>query len=194
MRHQDDLTDLLLAWGRGNAAARSALMEAVYDDLRRLARRRLSGRRAGDSLTPTTLVHETYLKLIDQKRVRWQNRAQFFALAARLMRRVLIDHMRARTAARRGGGERAVELDLDLLACKATGDAPLHSEMLALDDALARLKAFGPRHSALVELRFFSGLSIEEAAVVLRVSPATAKRDWALARAWLYRELSGARS
>ena len=194
MRHQDDLTDLLLAWGRGDAAARSALIEAVYDDLRRVARRRLGGRRAGASLTPTTLVHETYLKLIDQKRVRWQNRAHFFALAARLMRRVLIDHMRARTAARRGGGERAVELDLGVLASEAPCDTPLHVDMLALDEALARLKAFGPRHGALVELRFFSGLSIEEAAAVLRVSPATAKRDWALARAWLYRELSGARS
>jgi RNA polymerase sigma factor (TIGR02999 family) len=186
-----DLTDLLLAWNRGDAAAQSALMAAVYDDLRRVARRRLGAGRAGDTLTPTALVHETYLRLIDQRRVRWQNRAQFFAVAARLMRRVLIDHVRTRTAARRGGADGAVRLDSGMLTPQAPHALPLDLDMLALDDALARLKAFGPRHSALVELRFFGGLSIEEAAVVLKVSPATAKRDWALARAWLYRELGG---
>jgi RNA polymerase sigma factor (TIGR02999 family) len=193
MRDPDDLTGLLLAWGRGDAAARSALMAAVYDDLRHTARRRLGGRRPGDTLTPTALVHETYLKLIDQKRVRWQNRAQFFAIAARLMRRVLIDHVRARNAAKRGGDEPGVQLDSGLLTTEAACGAPLNVDVLALDDALERLKRFGPRHGALVELRFFGGLSIEEAAVALKVSPATAKRDWALARAWLYRELNGTR-
>ena len=187
-----DLTGLLLAWGRGDAAAQSALMTAVYEDLRRMARRRVRGERHDDRLTPTALVHETYLRLINQKRVRWQNRAQFFALAARLMRRVLVDHARARGAARRGGEDEVVRLDSDLLA---TGirkyEALLDPDVLALDAALVRLKAFGPRHSTLVELRFFGGLSIEEAAKVLNVSPATAKRDWTLARAWLYRELCG---
>ena len=184
---------MLLAWSRGDAAAQSALMAAVYDDLRRVARRRLNSRRGGDTLTPTALVHETYLRLIDQKRVRWQNRAQFFAVAARLMRRVLIDHIRARSAARRGGDDGAVRFDSGVLTPEAP-HVPLDLDMLALDDALARLKAFGPRHSALVELRFFGGLSIQEAAMVLKVSPATAKRDWALARAWLYRELGGDRA
>jgi len=189
----NDLTAMLLAWSRGDAAAQSALMAAVYDDLRRVARRRLNSRRGGDTLTPTALVHETYLRLIDQKRVRWQNRAQFFAVAARLMRRVLIDHIRARCAARRGGDDGAVRFDSGVLTPEAP-HVPLDLDMLALDDALARLKAFGPRHSALVELRFFGGLSIQEAAMVLKVSPATAKRDWALARAWLYRELGGDRA
>jgi RNA polymerase sigma factor (TIGR02999 family) len=192
MPDPDALTDLLLAWGRGDADARSVLIGAVYDDLRRVARRRLSGLGPDDTLTPTALVHETYLKLIDQTRVDWRNRAQFFALAARLMQRVLIDHIRAGRAARRGGGNRLVRLDSDLLAPVASSAQPLDLDVLALHAALARLKEFGPRHSELVELRFFAGLSIEEAAEVLKVSSATAKRDWALARAWLYRELSGA--
>jgi RNA polymerase sigma factor (TIGR02999 family) len=188
-----DLTGLLLAWGRGDAAAQSALMAAVYDDLRRMARRRLRAGPSAVSLTATALVHETYLRLIDQKRVRWQNRAQFFALTARLMRRVLVDYLRGRSAAKRGGLDAIVRLDSSLLeGDDATREAPLDLDLLALDAALERMKAFGPRHTALVELRFFGGLSIEEAAMALNVSPATAKRDWTLARAWLYRELRGA--
>jgi len=188
-----DLTGLLLAWGRGDAAAQSALMAAVYDDLRRMARRRMRAGPSAVSLTATALVHETYLRLIDQKRVRWQNRAQFFALTARLMRRVLVDYLRGRSAAKRGGLDAIVRLDSSLLeGDDATREAPLDLDLLALDAALERMKAFGPRHTALVELRFFGGLSIEEAAMALNVSPATAKRDWTLARAWLYRELRGA--
>lgn len=195
MPDSGDLTGLLLAWGRGDAAAQSALVAAVYDDLRRMARRRMRAGQAGVTLTATALVHETYLRLIDQKRVRWHNRAQFFALAARLMRRVLVDHVRARRAAKRGGHDAVVRLDSSLFeADGANGEAPMDLDVLALDAALARLKAFGPRHSALVELRFFGGLSIEEAAMALNVSPATAKRDWTLVRAWLYRELGGAAS
>jgi len=188
-----DLTGLLLAWGRGDAAAQSALMAAVYDDLRRMARRRMRAGPSAVSLTATALVHETYLRLIDQKRVRWQNRAQFFALTARLMRRVLVDYLRGRSAAKRRGLDAIVRLDSSLLeGDDATREAPLDLDLLALDAALERMKAFGPRHTALVELRFFGGLSIEEAAMALNVSPATAKRDWTLARAWLYRELRGA--
>jgi RNA polymerase sigma factor (TIGR02999 family) len=168
-------------------------LTAVYDDLRRMARRRLRGGRPGDTLTATALVHETYLRLIDQQRVGWQNRAQFFALAARLMRRVLVDHVRTRGALKRGGNETVVRLDSDLLVPDGV-ETPVDLDVLALDSALIRLKEFGPRHSALIELRFFGGLSIEEAALVLEVSPATAKRDWTLARAWLYRELRGAAS
>ncbi len=194
MQDAGDLTGLLLAWGRGDAAAQSALVAAVYDDLRRMARRRVRAGPAGATLTATGLVHETYLRLIDQKRVRWQNRAHFFALAARLMRRVLVDHIRGRSAAKRGG-DAIIRLDSSLLeADDAKCEAPFDLDLLALDAALVRLKAFGPRHSALVELRFFGGLSIEEAAVALNVSPATAKRDWTLVRAWLYRELRGAAS
>jgi len=174
-------------------AAQSALMAAVYDDLRRMARRRMRAGPSAVSLTATALVHETYLRLIDQKRVRWQNRAQFFALTARLMRRVLVDYLRGRSAAKRGGLDAIVRLDSSLLeGDDATREAPLDLDLLALDAALERMKAFGPRHTALVELRFFGGLSIEEAAMALNVSPATAKRDWTLARAWLYRELRGA--
>ena len=195
MPDSGDLTGLLLAWDRGDAAAQSALMAAVYDDLRRMARRRMRAGPSAVSLTATALVHETYLRLIDQKRVHWQNRAQFFALAARLMRRVLVDYLRGRSAAKRGGLDAIVRLDSSLLeADDATREAPLDLDLLALDAALERMKAFGPRHTALVELRFFGGLSIEEAAMALNVSPATAKRDWTLARAWLYRELRGATS
>jgi RNA polymerase sigma factor (TIGR02999 family) len=154
-----------------------------------MARRRLRGRR-GDSLTATALVHETYLRLIDQRRIGGQNRAQFFALAARLMRRVLVDHVRTRGALKRGGNDTVVRFDSALLTPEGM-EASFDLDILALDSALVRLKEFGARHSALVELRFFGGLSIEEAALVLDVSPATAKRDWTLARAWLYRELRG---
>jgi len=184
-----DVTALLQAWGNRGRGAESALIAAVYADLRRLARRRV---RAGpdDSLTASALVHETYLKLIEQRRVRWHNRAQFFAIAARLMRRVVVDHARARAAAKRGGHRAVLDVsalgDLVPQAPAALGD----EEILALHHALTRLKRLAARHGALVELRFFGGLSIEEAADVLEISAATAKRDWTFARAWLYRELS----
>jgi RNA polymerase sigma factor (TIGR02999 family) len=192
MTRPADVTALLVAWGRGDKAAHEELIAVVYDELRRMARRRLKGEPADHSLAATVLVHETYLKLVDQKQVRWQNRAQFFALSARLMRRVLVDHARARKAAKRGGRERPVQLTDSgiLLATARARVQPSDIDVLALDEALGRLKAVGPRHSALVELRFFGGLSIEEAADVLEVSPATVKRDWTLARAWLHRELA----
>jgi RNA polymerase sigma factor (TIGR02999 family) len=193
MHASRDLTGLLLAWGRGDAAAQSALMTAVYEDLRRMARLRVRGEHHDDRLTPTALVHETYLRLINQKRVRWQNRAQFFALAARLMRRVLVDHARARAAAKR---EAARMRSSDWTPVSSPRAAGSTSRCWILTCSRSTMhwcgsRHSGPRHSTLVELRFFGGLSIEEAAKVLNVSPATAKRDWTLARAWLYRELCG---
>jgi len=192
MAQTPDVTALLVAWGNGDDGAKSALMSAVYEELRRMARRRLRAERAGHSLAATALVHETYLKLINQNQVQWQNRAQFFGLAATLMRRALVDHARARDAAKRGGAQRAVLLaDSGALLAETLHEKPPDVDVLALDQALERLKRLRPRHSALVELRFFGGLSVEEASEVLEVSTATLKRDWALARAWLYRELQG---
>lgn len=188
-----DVTALLLAWNRGDEDARSALMTAVYAELRRIAARRLRSERSGHSLAATALVHETYLKLVNQTRVRWQNRAQFFALASHLMRRVLVDHARARQASKRGSGHVAVLVDDSSLAARTPAGTRVAEgvDILALDEALDRLKEVGPRHSALVELRFFGGLSVEETAAALNVSRATVTRDWAFARAWLYRELRG---
>jgi RNA polymerase sigma-70 factor, ECF subfamily len=188
-----DLTDLLLAWNAGDEDARSALMTAVYVDLKRMAHRRLRRERDGHSLAPTALVHETYLRLVNQSRVEWQNRAQFFALAAHLMRRVLVDHARAHDAEKRGGNRVGVVIEDSALLAEepALQQKPAGIDVLALDLALERLKEVGPRHSALVELRFFGGLSVDEAAEALKVSRATVTRDWAFARAWLYRELRG---
>jgi RNA polymerase sigma factor (TIGR02999 family) len=178
-----DVTQWLVAWREGDRAAEERLISAVYDDLRRVARQRLRAERGDHSLAPTALVHETYVRLVDLRRVQWQNRAQFFALASRLMRQILIDYARARKAAKRGGGLRVPLTDVDA----ATG--PRDVSLLDLDAALIRLEALDARLSDLVVLRFFGGLSVEEAGEVLEVSPATVKRDWARARAWLFREL-----
>ena len=183
MARSADITGLLVAWGNGEQAVASPLMDAVYSELRRLARGYLRRERADHSLPPTALVHEAYLKLVDQRRVRWQSRTQFFAIAAHLMRRILVDHARARAAAKRGAGAK-VALD--------DGDAetnPPNVDMLDLDAALEELALVDPRQSRLVELRFFGGLTVNETAVVLGVAPITVKRDWALARAWLFRAL-----
>jgi RNA polymerase sigma factor (TIGR02999 family) len=183
-----DLTGLLVAWTNGEQPAGGLLMEGVYTELRRMARGRLRRERPGHSLSPTALVHEAYLKLIDQRRVRWQNRAHFFAIAAQHMRRILVEHARARGAAKRGRGANAIALS----DCDARIDAP-DVDILALNDALDKLARIDPRQSQLVELRFFGGLTVEEAAAVLGVAPITVKRDWTLARTWLYRELRGRR-
>ena len=180
-----DVTGLLLAWRGGDESARARLVETVYGELRRLARGYLRREHPGHSLPPTALVHETYLKLVDQRRVQWQNRTQFFAIAAHLMRRILVDHARTRLALKRGKGAR-VPLDNVDSACE-----PLEVDVLALDAALDTLAARFPRQSQLVELRFFGGLTVPEIAAVLDVSPITVKRDWALAKAWLYREVQG---
>jgi RNA polymerase sigma factor (TIGR02999 family) len=161
------------------------LIDAVYHELRGLARGYLRRERADHSLAPTALVHEAYLKLIDQRQVKWQNRAHFFAIAAHVMRRILVDHARTRGAAKRDGGQR-VPLE-DGLAVMEPPDV----DVLDLDAALEKLSRLDPRQSELVELRFFGGLTGDEAAAVMRIAPATADRDWALARAWLYRELGG---
>ena len=180
-----DVTALLLAWREGDEGARDRLFEAVYDELRRLARRRLRGERADLSLASTALVHEAYLKLIDQRRAGWQNRTHFLAIAGHVMRRILVDHARARSAAKRGEHVRVPLEGVDVAA------APPEVDVLALDAALERLADVDRRQSDLVELRFFAGLTVDETAAALGVAPITVKRDWALARAWLFRELKG---
>jgi RNA polymerase sigma-70 factor, ECF subfamily len=183
-----DVTRLLRAWSDGQAAAGDALMDAVYGELRKMARGYLRRERGGHSLPPTALVHEAYLKLVDQQQVQWQNRAHFFAIASRVMRRILVDHARGHASAKRGGGARTFNLvDQD-----ASLDPP-GVDILALDAALEKLAGIDPRQSRLVELRFFGGLTVEEAAALLDIAPITVKRDWALARTWLYRELRGPR-
>jgi RNA polymerase sigma factor (TIGR02999 family) len=180
-----DITGLLVAVGDGKDGARTCLMEAVYGELRRLARGFLQRERPDHSLPVTALVHDAFLRLIDQRRVHWRNRAQFLAIAAQLMRRILVDHARAHLAHKRGAGARVPLTDV-----AANGDA--HDiDVLALDLALEKLSQHYPRQSQLVELRFFGGLTVMETAAVLGVAPITVKRDWALAKAWLFRELRG---
>jgi RNA polymerase sigma factor (TIGR02999 family) len=180
-----DVTGLLVAWSGGSEDAGADLMEAVYGELRRLARGYLRRERPDHSLPPTALVHEAYLKLIDQRRVEWQNRAHFFAIAAHMMRRILVDHARAHGAAKRGAG-----LTVPLDEAHDRADVPA-TDVLALDAALDKLASLDKRQSELVELRFFGGLTVDETAAVLRIAPVTVKRDWALAKTWLYRELRG---
>ena len=180
-----DLTRLLVRWSEGEAEALEALLPLVYDQLRRIAARELRRERSGHTLAPTALVHELYLRLIDQRRATWQNRAHFFALSAQLMRRVLVDHARTRDAEKRGGS--ATHITLSDVA--AAGEQPGIVDVLAVDDALQRLAQHDPEQVRIVELRFFAGLSVEETAHVLQRSPRTIKREWRLAKAWLHREL-----
>ena len=181
----DELTSLLRAWSGGDAAAEAKLLPLVYDQLRRQAAHQLRRERPGHSLSPTTVVHELYLRLVGQQRAAWVNRAQFFAVASRLIRRVLVDHARERMAAKRAGGWQRVTLAED-----AAGIGPREVDMLALDEALAELAAMDPRRARLVELRYFGGLDLEETAAALEVSTATVSREWQLARAWLHRRLA----
>ena len=191
------VTELLRAWGAGDAHACEALVPLVYAELRLQARRALRREGEGHTLQPTALVHEAWLRLDDQHGARWESRTQFFAVAAQMMRRVLVDHARTRHALKRGGGTVQLSLaDADgangAAAAHAGGGAPLDAvDVLALDDALARLAALDPQKARLVDLRYFAGLSIPEAAAALGVSPATVGREWAVARAWLRRELEG---
>jgi len=178
-----NVTALLVAWQRGDLIARDTLISAVYDELRRLARAYLRRERPDHSLTPTALVHEAYLKLVDQHRVDWRNRGHFFSIASHMMRRILVDHARAHAAAKRGDAVN-VALEDDEVAVD-----PPSVDILALNHALDKLAAIDSRQSRLVELRFFGGLTVDEAAAVLDIAPITVKRDWALARAWLFREL-----
>jgi RNA polymerase sigma factor (TIGR02999 family) len=182
-----DVTGLLLAWGAGDPGALDALIPVVYAELRRQAERFLRREATGHTLQPEALIHEAYLRLVDQSRVPWQNRAQFFGVAARCMRRVLVDHGRARGAAKRGGrGVRASLGEAD-----AAVEEPA-SMLVAVHEALERLAALDPEQARLVELRYFGGLTIQETAAALGISPATVKREWAVARAWLRRELDEA--
>jgi RNA polymerase sigma factor (TIGR02999 family) len=178
------VTRLLLEWSSGNPEALDRLLPLVYDELRGIARQYLRHERAGHTLQPTALAHEAYLKLVDQQRVRWQNRAHFFAVAAQLIRRILVDHARSHGAAKRGGGVPAATLEA-VLQPSMKRDL----NVVALDDTLARLAALDARQARLVELRFFGGLNVEETAEVLGVSSATVKREWRTAKAWLHREL-----
>jgi len=181
----EDVTRLLLAWREGDENALARLIPVVYDELRRLAASYMRRERPDHTLQPTALLNEAYLRLIDQTRVAWQGRAHFFGIAARMMRRILMDHARQHKAAKRGSGGRKLPLDEAL-------EEPMRQDLdlLALDEALTRLEELDPRQSRVVELRFFAGLEVTEVAEVLAVSPATVKREWAVARVWLHREIS----
>ncbi len=181
-----EVTGLLIAWGRGDESAFEKLLPLVDGELRRLAHREMGRERAGHTLQTTALVNEAYLRLIDVSQVQWQDRAHFFAMSARLMRRVLVDHARSRGARKRGGGARPATLDDALIVAPERG-----ADLVALDDALQALAAVDARKGQVVELRYFGGLSVEETAHALGVSPDTVLRDWRLAKAWLLRELAG---
>jgi RNA polymerase sigma-70 factor, ECF subfamily len=185
----EEVTHLLLAWSRGDRSALDRLISLVYKELRRLAHRYMGQERAGHTLQTTALVNEAYLRLIDASRVRWQNRAHFFAVSAQLMRRILVDFARAHRNLKRGGEAQQVSLD-EVLLLPREPDA----DLVALDEALTALAAIDPRQARAVELRFFGGLSVEETAEVLKVSPETVHRDWRAAKAWLLRELSRRKS
>jgi RNA polymerase sigma factor (TIGR02999 family) len=184
-----DVTDLLRRWRAGDREALEGLMPLVYEELHHIACRYLRHERPGHTLQSTALVHEAYVKLVDQRRVDWQNRAQFYGLAAQAMRRILVDHARARDREKRGAGAPRVALDAVDPAAPAAEVHP--ADAIALDRALERLETFDPGQARIVELRFFAGLTVEETADILGTSPSTVKREWTLARAWLYRELEG---
>jgi len=180
-----NVTRLLLQWSQGDTAAREALIPLVYEELRRIARHCLASQRPDNTLQSTALVHEAYLRLVDHSSVHWENRVHFFAVAAQLMRRILVDHARKQRAAKRGGGNLTLVLDEAVapLARRAV-------DLTALDDALNGLAALDSRQSQIVELRFFGGLSIEDTSQLLDISPATVKREWVTARAWLYQQVN----
>ena len=181
----NEVTQLLVAWSNGDRAARDEIMPLVYDELRRLAHRYMDRERRDHTLQTSALVNEAYLRLIDQKDVHWQNRAHFFGIAAQMMRRILVDYARKRGFAKRGGDDKPVSLEEAMIVSPERA-----ANVVALDDALEILGGIDPRKSQIVELRFFGGLSVEETAEVLSVSPATVSRDWTLAKAWLRREMT----
>jgi RNA polymerase sigma factor (TIGR02999 family) len=185
MQPPEGISQLLVKWGDGDEAALEDLMPLVYNELRRLANNYLRRERPGHTLQPTALVNEAYLKLVDQKHTRWQNRAQFYGIAAQLMRRILVDHARLRHAEKRGGAEQ------QRLSITSAGDLAIKPDLdvLALHEALEELAILDPQQSRIVELKFFGGLSIEEISEVMRLGHATVERDWKMARAWLRRKL-----
>jgi len=179
-------TELLVAWGQGERGAFDRLMPLVNGELRRLARRHMAREAPGHTLQATALVNEAYIRLVEVHQVQWQNRAHFFAMAGRMMRRILVDSARARGSRKRGDGARRVSLDEALLVCGSADP-----DLMALDDALTRLEAIHPRKVQVVELRYFAGLTLDETAEALQVSTDTVKRDWRFAKLWLLRELGG---
>ena len=185
MAAQQDITELLLAWSEGKQDAFEKLTPLVYGELHRLAHHYMAGERAGHTLQSTALVNEAYLRLVESSRVRWQNRAHFFAISAQFMRRILVDFARSRNYLKRGGGAQKVTLDEALVVSR-------EQDLVALDDALKALAVTDARKSRVVELRFFGGLSVEETAEVLKVSADTVTRDWRLAKVWLAREMGKA--
>jgi RNA polymerase sigma-70 factor (ECF subfamily) len=180
-----EVTQLLLDWGNGNQAALNRLTPLVYEELHRLAHRHMRLERPNHTLQTSALVNEAYVRLVDQRNLHWKNRAHFFSIASRLMRRILVDLARAHHRAKRGGG--ALQVSLDEAAIISRERA---AELVALDEALTRLAAIDQRKSQVVELRFFGGMSVEETAEALRVSPITIKREWSTAKAWLYRAIA----
>lgn len=180
----EQITDMLIAWSDGNRDAADSVLPIVYDELHRIAHRYMSRENPGHTLQTSGLINEAYLKLVDQKRVRWQNRAHFFGLAAQLMRRILVDHARKLKYAKHGGGALQVSLDE---AAVASNERP--ADVVALDEALSALETLDPRQSRVVELRFFGGLTIPETAAALEISVDMVKREWSTAKAWLYREM-----
>src|SRR5215470_4680689 len=185
MTAAQDVTRLLIAWSNGDSKALDELMPIVYRKLQQMARHQLGRERHNHTLQSKALVNEAYIRLVDQRNVRWQNRAHFFAIAAQLMRRILLDYARSRRVAKRGGAAARVTLDEEAVA-----SAGRTAELIALDEALSDLAAFDQRKASVVELRFFGGLSVEETAEVLKISPNTVTRDWSSAKAWLHRALN----
>jgi RNA polymerase sigma-70 factor, ECF subfamily len=184
MSEHQDVTLLLSALTRGDAGAESKLIPVVYEELRRLAGSYMRRERVDHTLQATALVHEAYLKLVEQRSVNWQSRAHFFGVAAQLMRRILIDHARGHTRQKRGGEQQKISLDEAFVFSEQQAD-----ELLAVDDSLNLLAKIDPRQAKVVEMRFFGGLSVEEGAEALGISPKTVKRDWSVAKAWLYADL-----
>ena len=181
---QVEITQLLQAWGNGDAKALDRLAPVVYDELRRMAHHYMRRENSDNSLQATALVHEAYLKLVDAKVAQWQDRTHFFAISARLMRRILVDSARSKAAGKRGGDAVRVEINESI-----DGSPLADEEMVRLDDAMEALAKFDARKAQVVELRFFGGLSVEETAEVLKISPQSVMRDWRLARSWLAREM-----
>jgi len=184
-RSSDDITGLLLQWSRGDADALDRLMPVIYEECRRIAAQQIRREARDHTLDPTAVVHELYLRLIDQRRATWENRAHFFAIAAQLMRRILVDYARARRARKRGGTALLVSLD----AAADTPNDVRAEDIVVIDEALERLSAIDADQVRIIELRFFAGLTVEDTARVVGRSPRTVKREWQLAKEWLYREL-----
>ena len=182
----NEVTQLLVSWGKGDQQSLESLIPLVYDELRRQARRYLRRERPDHTLQSSALVHEVYVRLIDQRQANWHNRSQFFGVAAQLMRRILVDHARSRGAVKRGAGVTKLAIAEEVAAIEMQ-----NVDLIGLDTSLTKLEQIDPQQCRIVELRFFSGLSIEDTADALSISPATVKRDWAMAKAWLYREISG---